>query len=128
MSPALTALIVLVLVEATISTLGVTLILRHALVHRRLPTIAGRIHALAGPFEALGLDSLIVAGLVFVAVSALKFLAAYWLGAGSLDGAVLQLILLAVSTIFWYGFAVPYGPVLGIPQVLLIALVWPDLT
>ncbi len=113
--------------EATISTLGVTLILRYALVHRHLPMIAGRIHALAGPFEALGLDGLIVAGLVFVAVSSLKFLSAYWLAAGSLDGAVLQLILLAVSTIFWYGFSVPYGPVLGIPQVVLIALAWPDL-
>ena len=41
---------------------------------------------------------------------------------------MLQLILLGVSAVFWYGFAVPYGPVLGIPQVILIASVWPELS
>ena len=31
------------------------------------------------------------------------------------------------NTLFWYGFAVPYGPVLGIPQAILIALIWRQL-
>ena len=34
---------------------------------------------LGGPFERLGLDSLIVAGMLYVIVSGLKILAAYWL-------------------------------------------------
>ena len=123
----ITILVALVMIEATISTVGVVLILRYALVNKTLPMIAGLFRALSGPFEALGIDALIVAGLAFVAISAFKFLAAWWLWNGQLDGAVLQLILLGVSSIFWYGFAVPYGPVLGIPQVILLVLVWPDL-
>ena len=123
-TPQLKALVVLVVIDALISTVGVLPILQYALTHRSLPTIAGIIKALSGPFEALGMDALIVAGLVFVAVSALKFLSAYWLWNLRLDGAILQLTLLGVSAIFWYGFAVPYGPLLGIPQVILIALAW----
>ena len=127
-STPLAILVGLVLIEATISTVVVLAILRYAMVNRRLPVIAGRIRALSGPFEALGIDALVAAGLVFVSVSALKFLAAYWLWNGRLDGAVLQLILLGVSAVFWYGFAVPYGPVLGIPQLILLIMVWGDLS
>jgi hypothetical protein len=126
-TPLLKALVILVVVDALISTVGVLPILQYALTHRSLPTIAGSIRALSGPFEALGIDALIVAGLVFVAVSALKFVSAYWLWKVRLDGAVLQLVLLGVSAIFWYGFAVPYGPLLGIPQITLIALAWGNL-
>ena len=126
-STLLTILVALVVIEAVISTVVVLVILRFALANKRLPMVAGLFRALSGPFEKLGIDALIVSGLVFVSISALKLLAAYWLWNGRLDGAVLQLILLGVSAIFWYGFAVPYGPVLGIPQVILIMLVWPDL-
>jgi len=120
-------LLVLVLLDALISTLGVLPMLYYALTHKRLPTIFWNIKALSGPFEALGIETLVAAGLVFVAFSALKFLSAYWLWNTRLDGAVFQLILLGVSAIFWYGFAVPYGPLLGLPQFVLIALVWSTL-
>ena len=127
-TPLLKALVVLVIIDALISTLGVLATLQNALTHNRLPIIAGTIRALSGPFEALGLDALIVAGLIFVAFSSLKFLAVYWLWGLRLDGAILQLILLGVSAIFWYGFALPYGPLLGIPQVILIVLAWDQLS
>ena len=74
--------------------------------------------------ERLGLDVLIVAGLTFVVVSALKLLAAYWIWRTRKDGAVLALILLGVSTVFWYGFALPLGPIEAIPELVLIALTW----
>jgi hypothetical protein len=119
-----TALVVLVVVEAAISTFSVLLVLRHAMVHRSLPMVFGAFRALSGPFEALGMDAFIVSGLVFVALSGLKFLSAYWLWNLRPDGAVLQLILLGLSSVFWYGFAVPYGPLLGVPQLILIALLW----
>jgi hypothetical protein len=118
------ALVTLVVIEALISTVGVLPILQYAVTHRRLPVIFGGITALGGPFESLDMDAFIVAGLIFVPISALKFLAAHWLRDFRLDGALLQLILLGVSAIFWYGFAVPYGPLLGIPQVMLIAGAW----
>ena len=120
-------LIALVLIEGAISTIGVTPILLYAMERRELPTIFAGIRALSGPFERLGIDGLVTAGLVFVALSSLKFLAAWWLAGGRVDGAVLQLVLLGASSLFWYGFAVPYGPVLGIPQVVLIAVVWRQL-
>ena len=109
------ALVVLVLAEAFVSTVIVTAILRYAMVRRALPRPFGSFRALAGPFEALGLDPMIVAGLVFVSLSSIKFLAAWWLASNRLDGAALQLVLLGASSVFWYGFAVPYGPVLRDP-------------
>ena len=124
----LVALVVLVLAEAFVSTVGIALILRVALRERRFPIVFGRIETLKGPFDALGLDTKVAIGITFIAISALKFVAAAWLWDARLDGAILQLALLGASTVFWYGFAVPYGPVLGVPQVILIALVWSDLS
>ena len=121
-------LVALVLIEGAISTIGIVPVLLYAMERRELPTIFGGIRALSGPFEKLGIDGLVTAGLVFVALSSLKFLAAWWLAGSRVDGAVLQLVLLAASSLFWYGFAVPYGFILGIPQVVLIALVWRQLT
>ncbi len=117
------ALVSLVVVDGLGWALGVLAPLYYALTRRALPRVAG-IRLLSGPFESLGLDGMMVAGLMFVVVSALKLLAAYWLGQGRLDGAVLQLILLGISTIFWYGFALPFGPMMGLPQLVLLALVW----
>ena len=80
--------------------------------------------ALSGPFEELGLNALIVAGIIFATISLLKLLAAYWTWNLKRDGLVLELILLAISAIFWYGFALPLGPLFGLPQVVLIVLEW----
>ena len=79
------------------------------------------------PFESLGLDALIVMGIIFVVVSAMKFLAAYWLWRSRKDAAVLGLIQLGLSPIFWYGFALPLGPLLAIAQLVLLMLVWKTL-
>lgn len=62
------------------------------------------------PLESLGIYALIVVGIIFVVVSATEFLAAYWLWQSRREGAVLGLILLGLSTIFWYRFALPFGP------------------
>lgn len=107
--------------------LGVLPTLHYALRHQELPRFAG-FRALSGPFEALGLNALIVAGLIFVAISFMKLLAAYWTWHLRRDGLVLELILLALSAIFWYGFALPIGPLVGFPQIVLIALNWKTLS
>ena len=107
--------------------MGVIPTLYYAFTHRTLPTVGG-IRLLGGPFETLGIEALIVAGIVYVVVSALKIMAAYWLWNSRKDGAVLELILLGLSTVFWYGFALPFGPPLGITQVVLLALVWRTLS
>jgi hypothetical protein len=122
-SPWVTALTVLVLIDAIGWAVGVLLSLNYIFSHRTLPTLAG-IRLLSGPFEALGIDAMLVAGLLFVVVSALKLLAAYWVWNLRMDGIVLQLILLALSAVFWYGFALPFGPPGALLQLVAITLAW----
>ena len=125
-TPLTTAVSVVVFIDGFIWFVGVIPTLLYALEHRALPII-GPFRALSGPFDSLGIDSVIVAGLIYVVVSALKFVAAYWLWNSRMDGAVLGLVLLGLSTIFWYGFALPIGPLVGIPELVLLALVWKTL-
>ena len=126
-TPLVTALAVVIVIDALGWSLGVLPALRHAMQYRELPRMFG-FRALSGPFEALGLDSLIVAGLVFVAISLLKLLAAYWVWNLRKDGLVLELILLGISAIFWYGFALPFGPVGGLIEITLMALTLKNFT
>lgn len=120
-SPLVTVLCVLIVVDALGWALGVLPVLRYAFINRELPVTFG-FRALSGPFESLGLDALIVAGLLYVAISLLKLLAAYWTWNLRLDGPIFELILLALGAVFWYGFALPFGPLVGLPQIVLIAL------
>ncbi len=105
---------------------GVLPALKYALSHRTLPTVLG-IRLLSGPLEALGIEAVISAGLVFVVVSGLKLMAAYWIWHARMDGAALLVILLALSTIFWYAFELPFGPVGGLIEIVLLALAWQSL-
>lgn len=114
---------IVVYIDALIWLIGVIPTLYYAFTQHALPTLGG-IRLLGGPFERLGLDSLIVAGVLYVMVSGLKILAAYWLQNARMDGAILELLLLGMSAIFWYGFALPIGPILGISQVVLLAFAW----
>jgi hypothetical protein len=118
---------IIVLFDAVAWTVGVIPTLYYAFSKGRLPTFGG-ITLLGGPFEKLGLNNLIVAGIGYVMVSALKVLAAYWLWGSRRDGAVLELTLLGLSAIFWYGFALPLGPLLGVVQVIVLAITWGTLT
>ena len=118
-----TILSVIVFIDAFMWIIGVVPTLYYAFTQGHLPTFGG-MKLLGGPFEKLGLEALIVAGIGYIIVSALKILAAYWLWNSKMDGAVLELILLGLSVIFWYGFALPLGPLLGIIQVVLMALAW----
>jgi len=125
-TPLITALSVVVFIDAFGWLIGVGLTLFYVFPHWELPKVGG-IRLLSGPFEKLGIDGMIILGIVFIVVSALKILAAYWLSNSRMDGAVLELILLGLSAIFWYGFALPLGPPLGITQVVLLALAWRSL-
>jgi len=125
-TPLITVLSVVVYIDALGWFFGVAPTLYYAFTRQSLPTVAG-IRLLSGPFEKLGMENMIVAGIVFCVVSALKVLAAYWLWNSRMDGAVLELVLLGLSTIFWYGFALPLGPLMGITQIVLFVLAWGSL-
>ena len=124
--PFVTALTIVVIFDALGWAFGVLPVLKYALAHRTLPTI-GRMRLLSGPIEVLGIEAVIVTGVVFVVVSALKLLAAYWIWQARVDGAILEIILLGLSAIFWYAFALPFGPVGGVIQIILLAFVWKSL-
>lgn len=126
-TPLITALTILIFIDSLGWAFGVLPVLKYASVHRSLPTVGG-IRLLSGPIETLGIDALIVTGIVFVVISGLKLLAAYWIRHARMDGAVLQIILLGLSAIFWYAFALPFGPLSAIIQIALLALVWNSLT
>ncbi len=125
-TPLLTTLTIVVVFDALAWAVGILPVLKYALTHRDLPTIGG-IRLLGGPIEALGIEAVIVTGIVFVVVSGLKLLAAYWIWQARLDGAILQIILLSLSAIFWYVFELPFGPLSGVIQVILLTLVWQSL-
>jgi hypothetical protein len=122
-TPLVTAVSILFYFEAFAWGVGVIPTLYYALTYKVLPTVVG-IRLMGGPFESLGIDALIVAGIVFVVVSALKVLAAYWLWHNRKDGAVLGLVLIWTSAMFWHGFALPLGPPLGIAELVLLIAVW----
>ena len=122
-TPITKILSIVVYLDAFMWIVGVVPTLYYTFSRGRLPILGG-ITLLGGPIERLGLDALIVAGIGYLIVSALKILAAYWLWGSRMDGAVLELILLGLSVIFWYGFALPLGPLLGVIQVILLALAW----
>jgi hypothetical protein len=125
-TPLTTALSIVVFFDAFAWLVGTVPTLYYVFSQGHLPTFGG-IRLLGGPFEKLGIEALIVAGIGYIMVSALKILAAYWLWSFRMDGAILELILLGLSAIFWFGFALPLGPLLGIMQVVLLALTWRSL-
>jgi hypothetical protein len=125
-TPVTTAASVAVFVDAFIWLVGTVPTLYHTFIHKALPN-AGGIRLMGGPFESLGIDALIVAGIIYIFASSLKILAAYWLWYSRRDGAVLGIILLGFSIIFWYGFALPIGPLVGIVELVLIVLAWKTL-
>lgn len=122
-TPLVTAASVVFYFDAFAWSVGTTPTLYYSFKYSILPTVFG-IRLMGGPFESLGIDALVVAGIVFVFVSALKVLAAYWLWHVRKDGAVLGLALTLPSAIFWYGFALPLGPLLGIAEVVLLIFGW----
>lgn len=126
-TPIITALVVVVVFDALVWAFSVLAVLKYALTQRDLPTMAG-IRLLSGPMEALGIEAVIVTGIVFVVVSGLKLLAAYWLWQARLDGAILEIILLGLSAIFWYAFELPFGWLGGMVLAILLALVWTSLS
>lgn len=125
-TPLITTLTIVIVIDALGWAFGVLAVMKYALAHRTLPTI-GRMRLLSGPIEGLGIEAVIVTGVVFVVVSALKLLAAYWIWQERMDGAILEIILLGLSAIFWYAFALPFGPLGGVIQIILLALVWKSL-
>jgi hypothetical protein len=101
--------------------------MRNLLTGRELPIVMGFKAYGGGPFERHGLDTTVwlLAGFLLVCVA--QCVAGWLLWGAHLFGAVLALALLPFAGLFWWGFALPFGPVFAIPEVALILLNWRNL-
>ena len=75
-----------------------------------------------GPFERIGLTSTVPLILGFVVVCAAEVVLGVLLWVDAPHAVLLSHLLLPFELIYWIGFALPFGPVLGIPRVLLVLL------
>jgi hypothetical protein len=78
-----------------------------------------------GPFEDVGIDTTTVLLAGFLAVCVAELVAGWLLWRRRRSGVVLALAVLPVELVFWIGFALPIGPVLGVARtgVTVMALV-----
>jgi hypothetical protein len=98
--------------------------IRNLLTGRDVPIVMGFKAYGGGPFERHGLPTSVWLLAAFLLVCVTECVAGYLLWNGHRGGAVLALGLLPFAAVFWWGFALPFGPLLAIPEIALILLNW----
>ncbi|MGH2771706.1 MAG: hypothetical protein ACRDIU_00990 [Actinomycetota bacterium] len=73
-----------------------------------------------GPFERLGIETTVPLMAAFAAVCAAEVALAPGLRRGTRGGRTANWLLLPVEFVFWTGFALPAGPLLGVARTLLV--------
>jgi hypothetical protein len=101
--------------------------IRNLLMGRDIPMIMGFPAYGRGPFERIGIPTTVPLLIGFLLVCALEVVAGVLLWGGSKAGAILALALLPASAFFWWGFALPFGPILAVISTVLIVLGWQGL-
>ena len=78
-----------------------------------------------GPFEDIGVHTTVplLAGYLLVCIAEVG--AGWMLWQHRRVGRLLALALLPLELVFWIGFALPFGPVLGLARTVLILIDWP---
>ena len=75
-----------------------------------------------GPFERLGIGSTVPLIVGFLVVCAAELVVGILLWIDAPHAALYSLLLLPFEMVFWIGFALPFGPPLGIARVVLAFL------
>ena len=75
-----------------------------------------------GPFESIGLETSTPLLIVFSLVCLAELVAGLELWCRRRRGVILALVLLPIELAFWIGFALPFGPILGLARTVLILL------
>ncbi|MEJ2890619.1 hypothetical protein [Actinomycetospora aeridis] len=94
---------------------------------RGVPLVLGFPTYGGGPFAGYGVPTTVPLLLAFGAVCLLQGVAAVLVWRRRPSGAVLTLVAVALGAVFWWGFALPFGPVLGVLAVVLVLVGWPAL-
>jgi hypothetical protein len=101
--------------------------IRNVLMGRDIPMVMGFPAYGRGPFERIGIPTTVPLLAGFLLVCTLQVVAGLLLWGGSKVGAILALALLPAGAIFWWGFALPFGPIFAIISTLLMLLGWQSL-
>lgn len=94
---------------------------------RDIPMVMGLPAYGRGPFERIGISTTVPLLVAFLLVCALQVLAGIMVWGGSKAGAILAIVSFPMGAVFWWGFALPFGPVFAVISTLLIILGWPNL-
>jgi hypothetical protein len=81
-----------------------------------------------GPFTRHGIESTPLLLGLFLAVCLLECVAAVLIWQGMRWGAILSVALLVPGAVFWWGFALPFGPVFAVARTILVAMGWKGLS
>lgn len=95
---------------------------RHLARHGEVWTFLGFPTYGGGPFEGWGVPTSVRLLLVFVAVCAAEVVVGVLLWRDQTAGLWLALALLPVEAVFWIGFALPFGPLLGAVRSVLVVV------
>ena len=98
--------------------------IRNLLLGRDIPTVMGLPAYGKGPFERVGIKTTVPLLTGFLLVCMLEAVAGLLVWVGSKAGAILALAILPAGAIFWWGFALPFGPIFALLSTILILLSW----
>ena len=101
--------------------------IRNLLTGRDVPIVMGFKAYGDGPFERIGLRTSVWLLVAFLLVCTAECIAGWLLWGGHLSGAILALALLPLGAFFWWGFALPFGPLFAAASTILILLEWRSL-
>jgi hypothetical protein len=73
-----------------------------------------------GAFEDIGLETSVPLLLAFLLVCAAELALGWWLWTGRPGNRAFAALLLPVELVFWVGFALPLGPILGVVRTALV--------
>jgi hypothetical protein len=94
---------------------------------RDLPMVMGFKAYGGGPFERHGVITTVWLLAAFLLVCVVECVAGWSLWGGHRSGAVLALAVLPFAGLFWWGFALPFGPLIAVPEIVLILINWRSL-
>ncbi len=102
---------------------------RYLLLNGRLPMFLNLFPAFGGPWSRSIQPGAFVALLgIFFVVTLLVAAGAWMLWNGNRMGGIAALALIPIEAIFWYGFALPIPPVLGLIRVVMVIAGWKALS
>lgn len=94
---------------------------------REIPIVMGFPAYGKGPFERFGIRTSVPLLAGFLSVCILEIAAGLMVWRGSRAGAILALAELPFAAIYWWGFALPFGPIFALISTILILLGWGSL-